>query len=212
MNQQDVLDGFYELFGSHFKELGFLPNKKKDIYTKKGKSSREIFDLHCVPGAISFCMHTRLKFIDVETEKIFKRVDNLVRTKIGLKKITSSRITIDVTDWKNLLRSQGRENSGVWFWSFDDVEEVKMRMDDYIELINAGSYWLNEKNNLEKLKQSLLDEQQFVYDEIYLTLTKVYESRELASAYQFIRGRRSELKGYYDDRQIELFYEELKSA
>ncbi|MDO6811323.1 hypothetical protein Q4603_22100 [Zobellia galactanivorans] len=208
--KNEILKEINTIVGKQLLNGGFKPNKALSLYKYNDNKYRVDFIFDIKNRQDSCLQHIKFEFTNKALEKVFKEFDNKLRVKNEGEPLSFNRPSLEITDWKIILKKHNLVINDFWFHHFDSLNAMKQSEKKYIQFSDLVIKLKKELQNTELLKEYLLDNDNEYHLSQYLCLAYI-NTENLEEAYQKVKEIS---KDYLDHLKQDLkdFYELLEEA
>jgi len=202
--KDSILNKINLIIGVSIETEGFKPNKALNLYKYNNKDYRTDFVFDVKNRGNNCFQHIKFRFTNKGLEKVFKKFDNELRLNKGGEAYNFNRSSLEITDWKTILKKHNIDITGFWFKSYDNVEEVEENREKHLLFTDLAIELKNKLQNIEILKEYLLDNYTEYHLRMYLSI--IYMNDEnLEEAFKVVQeiskdyteNLKKDLKGFY---------------
>lgn len=208
--KKDFLEKIYTIIGEKLEKEDFVPNKALNLYKYNNKNYCTDFVLDIKDRDNGYLQHIKFEFTNKMLEKKFKEFDNKLRMKKGGEAFSFNRPSLEITDWKIILKKNNLVITNFWFHYFDTLNEVDEAKIEYIQFADLIIQLKSKLQDTLVLKEYLLDNYNEYHLRQYLCLAYINQDN-LDEAYQKVQEISKDYLEYLK-KDIKDFYELLIEA
>ncbi len=184
--KNEILKEINKIIGKQLLEEGFKSNKALNLYKYNDKDYRVDFVFDIKNRRNSCLQHIKFEFTNKDLENVFKEFDNKLRLKNGGVALSFNRSSLEITDWKIILKSHNLVITDFWFHHFNSLIEIKQSEKKYIQFSDLVIELKNKLQNTEILKEYLLNNDNEYHLQQYLCLAYINDEN-LEEAYKKVQ-------------------------